>query len=122
MGFAVLPPFAAYGIQGHGFAYRSDWPFKRQLEGYKREWAQRLETLEQSEPLCFPGWNDWDEDGRSKLVEAGNGPSPSSLWWLAGQIGDTSETGGIEPPTNATFILSFQEHRFLTVLLTVCAN
>ncbi len=79
MGFAVLPPFVAYGIQGHGFAYQPAGSFKHRLEGYKREWAQRLETLEQSEPLCFPGWNDWDEDGRSKLVEAGNGPSPSSL-------------------------------------------
>lgn len=61
MGFAVLPPFLAFGIQGHGYAYQGESRFKHQLETYKAEWAQRLETLEQVEPLPFPGWNDWDE-------------------------------------------------------------
>ena len=63
MGFAVLPPFIAYGIQGHGFAYQADDVFQRQLDDYKTRWARRLEQLDQDEPLPFPGWNDWDEHG-----------------------------------------------------------
>ena len=66
MGFAVLPPFVAFGIQGHGYAYQEESRFKHQLDSYKAEWAQRLESLEQAEPLPFPGWNDWDEASHPK--------------------------------------------------------
>lgn len=53
MGFAVLPPFLAFGIQGHGYAYQEESRFEHQLDTYKAEWAQRLESLEQAEPLPF---------------------------------------------------------------------
>ena len=66
MGFAVLPPFIAFGVQGHGYAYQDEDRFKHQLERDKAAWARRLETLAQAEPLAFPGWDDWDEDGRPK--------------------------------------------------------
>jgi len=42
MGFAVLPPFVASGIQGHGYAYQAPGRFVHQLEAYKRQWARRL--------------------------------------------------------------------------------
>jgi len=66
MGFTVLPPFLAFGVQGHGYAYQSEDRFKAQLNGYKAKWAGRLEQLHRVEPLAFPGWDDWDEAGRLK--------------------------------------------------------
>lgn len=66
VGFAVLPPFLAFGVQGHGYAYQEERCAKQQLESYKAECVRRLESLEQTEPLSFPGWNDWDENGRRK--------------------------------------------------------
>lgn len=66
VGFAVLPPFLAFGVQGHGYAYREESRAKQQLESYKADWLRRLETLAQAEPIAFPGWNDWDENGRRK--------------------------------------------------------
>lgn len=64
MGFAVLPPFLSFGVQGHGFAYEDQTQFKTRLESLKRDWAQRLKTIDKAEPLTFPGWDDWDEAGR----------------------------------------------------------
>ena len=61
MGFTVLPPFLAFGVQGHGFAYQEENRFKTGLDAYKAEWAKRLEQLDQARPLPFPGWKDWDE-------------------------------------------------------------
>ena len=63
MGFSVLPPFLAFGVQGHGFAYQEEQAFKDQLETYKRDWATRLEKVETDTPISFPGWDDWDERG-----------------------------------------------------------
>lgn len=67
MGFSVLPPFIAYGVQGHGYAYQAEKDAKRQLRDYKRAWARRLEGVDEIEPLAFPGWDDWDEVGRPKM-------------------------------------------------------
>ncbi len=63
MGYAVLPPFLAFGVQGHGFAYEEEQTFRDQLETYKSDWAARLERLETDTPISFPGWDDWDELG-----------------------------------------------------------
>ena len=63
MGCSVLPPFLAFGVQGHGFAYQEERKFREQLEGYKADWAARLERLETDCPISFPGWDDWDERG-----------------------------------------------------------
>lgn len=72
MGFTVLPPFLAHGVQGHGYSYRDEGDFKDQLEDYKAQWAQRLEHLDQAGPLVFPGWDDWDETGRPKVATGGS--------------------------------------------------
>lgn len=63
MGYSVLPPFLAFGVQGHGFAYQEDHDFKDQLARYEADWAARLETLEAATPIQFPGWDDWDDQG-----------------------------------------------------------
>jgi len=66
MGFSILPPFLASGVQGHGFAYQDEAGFKLQLDQHKVRWLDRLESMEQVRPLAFPGWGDWDEIGRQK--------------------------------------------------------
>lgn len=64
MGYDVLPPFMAHGIQGGGLSYQAEEKFKAQLEAYKADWARRLESLEEEDsPIPFPGWDDWDERG-----------------------------------------------------------
>lgn len=64
MGFSVLPPFHAAGIQGAGYSYYADdGAFVRQLEQYQAQWASRLEALDHATPIPFPGWDDWDENG-----------------------------------------------------------
>jgi len=65
VGFTVLPPFVAHGVQGHGYAYTDDDAAGRQRAAYRTAWTQRLERLAEVEPLRFPGWCDWDEDGRA---------------------------------------------------------
>lgn len=66
MGFAVLPPFLAFGVQSHGYAYQDEGEFLSRLESRKKEWARRLQSLEEEGPLRLPGWDDWDEAGRRK--------------------------------------------------------
>ncbi len=70
MGFTVLPPFVAHGVQGHGYAYRCEGEARRQREADLAAWARRLERLEDARPLSFPGWDDWDEAGRPKATLA----------------------------------------------------
>ncbi len=69
MGFAVLPPFVSYGVQGHGFSYASEEDFGRQMEATKADWRRRLQHMQDDQPLSFPGWGDWDELGRLRPPE-----------------------------------------------------
>ncbi|ESX80273.1 NAD(P)H-dependent oxidoreductase [Mesorhizobium sp. LSHC412B00] len=66
MGFSVLPPFLAYGVKSRGFGVEEDSEFCQKLEDIKAEWAVRLQSVQQTEPIAFPGKDDWDEDGRLK--------------------------------------------------------
>lgn len=63
MGYTVLPPFLAFGVQGHSVAYEEEQKSRDQLETYKADWAARLESMEADPPISFPGWDDWDERG-----------------------------------------------------------
>lgn len=65
MGFHVLPPFVAFGIQGHGYTYSDKDSNNRRLELYREMWKERLTGLDGDTPLAFPMWDDWDEDGRA---------------------------------------------------------
>lgn len=66
MGFEVLAPFRAHGIQGGGYAYRAQAEYLAELEAHKQGWAKRLEHLHEETPIAFAGWEDWDETGRLK--------------------------------------------------------
>ena len=66
MGFHVLPPFVAFGIQGHGYVHSDEDSNHRCLILYRRKWKERLKSLDRDTPLVFPVWDDWNEDGRSR--------------------------------------------------------
>lgn len=69
MGFTVLPSFVAYGVQVLAGRFRVDRRrYDERLERHKAAWSHQLETLERLEPVAFPGWDDWDEDGVQKLT------------------------------------------------------
>ena len=68
VGFRVLPPFVAFGVQGHGFAYTDEDSNVRQLRSYQERWKERLTGLDRGPPLAFQSWDDWDEDGRARSV------------------------------------------------------
>ena len=64
MGFSVLTPFVCYGIQTHkGFVRLKGSAFKDHLNACKSAWAQRLKSLDFTDHIKFPGWDDWDEHG-----------------------------------------------------------
>lgn len=73
MGFDVLPPFVAYGIQGGGIAYQDRAAFDAHQADTKTRWAERLRRLDADRAIPFTGWADW-QDG----VLADNHP----LRWL----------------------------------------
>jgi len=63
MGFSVLPPFMAFGIQSHDFQHKDATEFSVKLGDDKAQWSARLEGINCLKPLSFPGWGDWDKDG-----------------------------------------------------------
>lgn len=66
MGFTVLPPFVAGGVQGHGYAYQDGDAFDAHLARQQAAWADHLAGLDSATPLAFPGWDDWDARGQPK--------------------------------------------------------
>jgi len=69
MGFSLLPPMLSFGVQGHGFSYQTEDDLARHLQEKLDAWGARAPRLAEEKPLRFPGWSDWDEEGRS-LAEA----------------------------------------------------
>ncbi|PWE29380.1 flavodoxin family protein [Maritimibacter sp. 55A14] len=63
MGFSVLPPFISYGVQGHGYSYEDESSLHHRLRLNLTDWQSFLSNLDHTEPLHFPGWADWNEDG-----------------------------------------------------------
>ncbi|MGB7756084.1 MAG: hypothetical protein WBL23_08470 [Salinisphaera sp.] len=61
MGFDVLAPQVAYGVQGAGIAYREADDFARHLAEAKHAWAERLRHIDRDRPIPFTGWGDWDD-------------------------------------------------------------
>ena len=68
MGFEVLQPNIAFGIQSSGFTTIRDDQMHQHLDDQKSALANRLKHIEQMQPLFFPGWNDWDSLGCQKLT------------------------------------------------------
>jgi len=65
LGFDVLAPFLSFGVQGHGYSYESKASLRQRLERQLDAWADHLASLETAPPLSFPGWKDWDMQGRA---------------------------------------------------------
>ena len=65
VGYDVLPPFVAPGVEG-GLAYSAPEEVARRLDEHKRAFAEHLGRLDRLAPLGFNGWEDWDEAGRLK--------------------------------------------------------
>lgn len=66
MGFSVLPPFIAHGVQSQtNFVRLEGKQFDEHLERHQAALAKRLERWQQDQPLPFPGWDDWDEAGHA---------------------------------------------------------
>ncbi|PTY37766.1 NADPH quinone oxidoreductase [Saccharospirillum sp. MSK14-1] len=65
LGYSVLPPFVAAGVQGQGYRYRDEAAFAQHLTGLKQRWSEHLRRLDAHSPLVFPGWQDWDSAGRA---------------------------------------------------------
>lgn len=64
VGFEVLPPYVAYGVQGGGIHYQAREAFEAHLEQQRQGWAERLQHWDDAQPIPFSGWQDWDENGR----------------------------------------------------------
>lgn len=63
MGFSVLPSFISYGVQGHGYSYEDQSSLEGRLRENLASWASHLSEFEDINPLSFPDWSDWHEDG-----------------------------------------------------------
>lgn len=73
VGFGVLPPFIAFGVQGHGYSYQGEDAFKDHLAREMARLESRIQGLEQDSLLTFPGWQDWNDDGsaRHSVIQTG---------------------------------------------------
>nr|WP_272209720.1 NAD(P)H-dependent oxidoreductase [Marinicella sp. W31]MDC2875544.1 NAD(P)H-dependent oxidoreductase [Marinicella sp. W31] len=65
LGFSVLRPFISHGVQGHGYTYEGADSLRLRLRHNLNEWAGYVLRADTLEPLTFPGWSDWDSDGRA---------------------------------------------------------
>ena len=64
MGFEVLTPFIAYGIQIlKGYVRLEGNELDEFLMGRKVAWREHLENHDNLDSVVFPGWGDWDEHG-----------------------------------------------------------
>ena len=68
LGFHVLPPFAAFGIQGHGYVYAEEDSNNRRLLLYRETWKERLKNLDRDTPLAFQGWDNWESGDLAKAA------------------------------------------------------
>ncbi|WP_070988565.1 NAD(P)H-dependent oxidoreductase [Halofilum ochraceum] len=73
MGFRVLTPFIAPGVQGHGYSYQDAESADGLLQRHLARWHERLVNLHTDAPRAFPGWEDWDESGRARRPQV-SGP------------------------------------------------
>ncbi|MEM7123990.1 MAG: NAD(P)H-dependent oxidoreductase [Pseudomonadota bacterium] len=75
MGFSVLPPVIAHGVQSQAnFVRLEGREFDQHLEHHLATLAERLEQWQHDDPLPFPGWEDWDEAGHAKTTMTTGSP------------------------------------------------
>lgn len=63
LGFTVLPPFTACGVQGHGYSYEDESTQKQRLRCVLAAWGAHVASTDALPALAFPGWQDWDAAG-----------------------------------------------------------
>ncbi len=63
MGFTILSPFLATSVQGHGYATDDEATNKLRLEQHKSNLVERLMSLNDTPPITYPTWKDWDALG-----------------------------------------------------------
>jgi NAD(P)H dehydrogenase (quinone) len=73
VGFTVLAPFVAFGVEG-GLKYSGEAEARRRLTEYLRDYEKALHTLDNRPAIPFNGWSDWDEEGRLKPTAPGFSP------------------------------------------------
>ena len=66
MGFEVFPPYLFTEVQGAGFTYKSPEEFTDHLRSHLTRWENYLLRFQETKPLDFPGWDDWDERGAER--------------------------------------------------------
>lgn len=67
LGFSVLTPACHFEVSGHGYTYSEERQNQQRLEIEIDEWVTRLEGLNAEQPLVFPGWADWNDDGSPRV-------------------------------------------------------
>ena len=68
MGYGVLPPVLAHGVQDArgGYAYQADAALAAELAAQRDTLGRRLANWQTDTPQRFPGWDEWDERGKLK--------------------------------------------------------
>ncbi|SDI40326.1 NAD(P)H-dependent oxidoreductase [Lutimaribacter saemankumensis] len=64
LGFEVLHPFLAHGVQGHGYSYEDHGKAECRLAQKLDSWEDRLAGVWNEAAQSFPGWPDWDHRGQ----------------------------------------------------------
>jgi len=67
MGFTVLQPFFAFGIENYSGVLLDEQAHMQHLDDNKVQWADLLGRLDDLGEVQFPGWDDWDEHGHQKV-------------------------------------------------------
>jgi NAD(P)H dehydrogenase (quinone) len=65
LGFTVLAPFVAFGVEG-GLKYSAEAEARQRLTEYRRRYEEALVGLDTRALVPFNRWSDWDEEGRLK--------------------------------------------------------
>ncbi|WP_144141010.1 NAD(P)H-dependent oxidoreductase [Paraburkholderia sp. BCC1884] len=65
MGYAVLPPFAAFGVAA-AIRYAGASADAARLDRYRADLRQHMQNIDHLVPLKFNVWDDWDENGQLK--------------------------------------------------------
>lgn len=73
VGYSVLPPFVAFGVES-GVRYSDPSAVEARLAGHEASLVDRLAAVEETEPMAFSGWDDWDEHGRLRPGAPGHTP------------------------------------------------
>lgn len=63
MGFEVLPPLLATSVQGYGYSTDDEETNLRRLEQHKINLVRRLQSINETCPLVYQTWKDWDSMG-----------------------------------------------------------